>query len=220
MIDLVGIVVLAGGESSRMGSPKALLKLPNGERLIDFHIRHAKNLNVPVMVADNGKNFYQDNFYQDNFFQDNFSQDNDVTIIDDYVQSDKTGKGAGALSAIASAMQHLTAQDSYLLVVSCDSLLGADWVFERLQYLACADVMYVKGERDYPLLGLYRTDLLPQLRDYLDKDKRSVMQFLNDKELKTVALLDDWVNLANFNTLDEFNLALKQLPKSNQWPKN
>ena len=211
MIDLVGIVVLAGGESSRMGSPKALLKLPNGERLIDFHIRHAKNLNVPVMVADNGKNFYQDNFYQDNFFQDNFSQDNDVTIIDDYVQSDKTGKGAGALSAIASAMQHLTAQDSYLLVVSCDSLLGADWVFERLQYLACADVMYVKGEKDYPLLGLYRTDLLPQLRDYLDKDKRSVMQFLYDKELITVALLVVWVNLANFNTLDEFQKAKNKL---------
>lgn len=54
-IKLAGVVILAGGESSRMGSPKALLSLPNGETLLDFHIRHAKRLNVPVMVADNGK---------------------------------------------------------------------------------------------------------------------------------------------------------------------
>lgn len=121
MIDLAGIVILAGGESSRMGSPKALLTLPTGERLIDFHIRHAKSLKVPVMVADNGKNFFQDSF-----FQDNFSQANAVTVIDDYVKQDETGKVAGALSAIASAMQHFTHQDRYVLVVSCDSLLGAN----------------------------------------------------------------------------------------------
>lgn len=201
MIDLAGIVILAGGESSRMGAPKALLMLANGERLIDFHIRHAKMLNVPVMVADNGKNFCQDNF----------SQDNDATIIDDYVKKDETGKGAGALSAIVSAMQNLTSQDSYLLVVSCDSLLGADLVFEHLQYLDNADVMYVKGEKDYPLLGLYRTNLLPQLKDYLDNGNRSVMKFLRDKKVKSVELPNEWIALVNFNTPEEFDLALKQL---------
>lgn len=112
-IDLVGIVILAGGESSRMGSPKALLSLLTGERLIDFHICHAKKLNVPVMVADNGKNFCQDNF----------SQDNTVKIIDDYFEKDEQGKGAGALSAIANAMQEVIYPNDYLMVVSCDSLI-------------------------------------------------------------------------------------------------
>ena len=69
-IKLAGVVILAGGESSRMGSPKALLSLPNGETLLDFHIRHAKRLNVPVMVADNGKRL---------------CHDTTVKIIDDYL---------------------------------------------------------------------------------------------------------------------------------------
>ena len=193
MIDLAGIVILAGGESTRMGSPKALLKLANGETLLEFHIRHAKNLNVPVMVADNGKHF---------------CQDNTVKIIDDYIKNDETGKGAGALSAIVSAMQNSPNQKSYLLVVSCDSLLGADVVFDNLKHFANADVVYFKGEKDFPLLGLYQVDLLNDLVDFLDKGNRSVMKFLADKKVKTVDLPNDWVKLANFNDKDEFELAL------------
>ena len=110
-INLSGIVILAGGESSRMGSPKALLPLPTGETLLDYHICHAKNLNVPVMVADNGKHF---------------CQNKSVKIIDDYIKNDETGKGAGATSAIASAIENLTSQNGYLMVISCDCLIGAD----------------------------------------------------------------------------------------------
>lgn len=192
-INLSGIVILAGGESSRMGSPKALLKVPNSETLLDFHIRHAKNLNVPVMVADNGKGFCQNKA---------------VKIIDDYLSKDENGKGAGALSAIVSAMQNSPNQKSYLLVVSCDSLLGADVVFDNLKHFANADVVYFKGEKDFPLLGLYQVDLLNDLVDFLDKGNRSVMKFLADKKVKTVDLPNDWVKLANFNDKDEFELAL------------
>ena len=190
-INLSGIVILAGGESSRMGSPKALLQLPNSETLLDFHIRHAKNLNVPVMVADNGKGFCQNKA---------------VKIIDDYLPTDESGKGAGALSAIASAIENLTSQNGYLMVISCDCLIGADLVFAKLVHqIIDEDVVYFKGEKDYPLLGLYRVDLLPRLKDFLDKGNRSVMKFLSDKKVKTVDLPNEWGALANFNTLDEFN---------------
>lgn len=197
MIDLAGIVILAGGESTRMGSPKALLQLPNSETLLDFHIRHAKNLNVPVMVADNGKHF---------------CQDNTVKIIDDYIKNDETGKGAGALSAIAGAIENLTSQNGYLMVISCDCLIGADLVFAKLVHqIIDEDVIYLKGEKDYPLLGLYRTDLLLELYDYLDKGNRSVMKFLSDRKVKAVALPNELVALANFNTLDEFQKAKNKL---------
>ena len=194
-INLSGIVILAGGESSRMGSPKALLPLPTGETLLDFHICHAESLTVPVMVADNGKHF---------------CQDNTVKIIDDYIKNDETSKGAGALSAIAGAMAHLPHHAGYLLVISCDSLVSAHQVFDTLtaQSVQNADVIYVKSDKDYPLLGLYSLDLTDKLQGYLDNGGRSVMKFLSEVNVKTVDLPNDWVKLANFNDKDEFELAL------------
>ncbi|MGD4407981.1 NTP transferase domain-containing protein, partial [Xanthomonas citri pv. citri] len=151
------------------GSPKALLSLPNGETLLDFHIRHAKRLNVPVMVADNGKRL---------------CHDTTVKIIDDYIKNDETGKGAGALSAIAGAIENLTSQNGYLMVISCDCLIGADLVFAKLVHqIIDEDVVYLKSEKDYPLLGLYRVDLLPTLKDFLDNGSRSVMKFLSDRKV-------------------------------------
>ena len=143
------------------------------------------------MVADNGKHF---------------CQNKSVKIIDDYIKNDETGKGAGALSAIASAIENLTSQNGYLMVISCDCLIGADLVFAKLVHqIIDEDVVYLKSEKDYPLLGLYRVDLLPRLKDFLDKGNRSVMKFLSDKKVKTVDLPNKWGALANFNTLDEFN---------------
>lgn len=197
-IKLAGVVILAGGESSRMGSPKALLSLPNGETLLDFHIRHAKRLNVPVMVADNGKRL---------------CHDTTVKIIDDYLPNQQNGKGAGPLSAIASAMSQVMSPYYYLLVISCDSLVHAHQVFDKLCYAVTDNeaVIYLKAEKDYPLLGLYRTDLLIELYDYLDKGQRAVMKFLADKKIQTAALPNEWITLANFNTKNEFGLALNSL---------
>ena len=71
-----------------------------------------------------------------------------------------------------------------------------------------ADVIYVKSDKDYPLLGLYSLDLTDKLQGYLDNGGRSVMKFLSEVNVKTVDLPNDWVKLANFNDKDEFELAL------------
>jgi molybdopterin-guanine dinucleotide biosynthesis protein A len=172
-----------------------LLQLPNSETLLDFHIRHAESLTVPVMVADNAKGF---------------CQHDDVMLVKDYLLNDTSGKGAGALSAIAGAMAHLPHHAGYLLVISCDSLVSAHQLFDTLtaQSVQNADVIYVKSDKDYPLLGLYSLDLTDKLQGYLDNGGRSVMKFLSEVNVKTVDLPNDWVKLANFNDKDEFELAL------------
>ena len=60
----------------------------------------------------------------------------------------------------------------------------------------------------YETLKVLETDID---LDYLDKGNRSVMKFLVDKTVKMVELPDPWVNLANFNTKDKFELALQKL---------
>ena len=47
---LAGIVILAGGASKRMGSPKAELILSTGERLLDYHVRQALKLSSSVNI--------------------------------------------------------------------------------------------------------------------------------------------------------------------------
>jgi molybdopterin-guanine dinucleotide biosynthesis protein A len=147
------------------------------------------------MVADNAKGF---------------CQHDDVMLVKDYLLNDTSGKGAGALSAIAGAMAHLPHHAGYLLVISCDSLVSAHQLFDTLtaQSVQNADVIYVKSDKDYPLLGLYSLDLTDKLQGYLDNGGRSVMKFLSEVNVKTVDLPNDWVKLANFNDKDEFELAL------------
>ena len=54
---LAGVVILAGGASRRMGTAKAMLTLPSGEQLLNYHVRHASKLQVPILIADNGRGF-------------------------------------------------------------------------------------------------------------------------------------------------------------------
>jgi len=55
-----------------------------------------------------------------------------------------------------------------------------------------------------------RVELI-ELYDYLDKGQRAVMSFLADKKIQTAALPNEWITLANFNTKNEFDLALNSL---------
>lgn len=190
------VLILAGGQSSRMGSPKALLTLPNGQSLLDFHIDNAKSLNLPILIADNNKGYYTAN-------------QQDIKVIDDYLPSDEFGKGQGALSAIVSALQFIN-KKGYVLVIGCDTLLNIDLIAKTLSNTT-ADVGYLMGQKEYPLLGVYHSRVLATLIDFLNTGNRSVMQFLNLVDCQTFNLDDDWHMLANFNTQDEFNQALQKI---------
>lgn len=189
------VLILAGGQSSRMGSPKALLALPNGQSLLDFHIHNAKSLNLPILIADNNKGYYTAN-------------QQDIKVIDDYLPSDEFGKGQGALSAIVSALQFIN-KKGYVLVIGCDTLLNIDLIAKTLSNTT-ADVGYLMGRKEYPLLGVYHSRVLAKLITFLNTGNRSVMQFLNLVDCQTFNLDNHWHSLANFNTQDEFNQALQK----------
>ena len=246
---LAGIVILAGGASKRMGTPKAELILPTGERLLDYHVRQALELsaaimsNISIMIADNGRGFsinpdlivknpqvpiiHIADYLSINNISGNELSSNKLFINDNKKQIE-TG---GALVAIESALQSLKKstntteltqlpdeQSSWLLVISCDSLIPVTALWQKLQpYIAqSADKSVICLNDDqhlYPLLGLYRLDIEPNLKQYIDDGQRQVMRFIKPI-VQPVPFIKKWQYLTNFNTPKDFEhacLALSDL---------
>ncbi|WP_457858535.1 molybdenum cofactor guanylyltransferase [Psychrobacter pulmonis] len=230
---LAGIVILAGGASSRMGSPKAELILPTAERLLDYHVRQALKLSaammsdLPIMIADNGRGF--------SVHADSINKDMQSSIfhIGDYLSSNdnKQIETGGALVAIEAALQSLQRlanskqltkeanwQQSWLLVISCDSLIPISDLWQKLQpYITQADgksvICLTDDSHLYPLLGLYRLSIEPELKQYIDDGQRQVMKFIKPI-VQPVPFTKAWQALTNFNTPKDFASACLALNNS------
>ena len=230
---LAGIVILAGGASKRMGSPKAELILPTGERLLDYHVRQALELSaamtsdLPIMIADNGRGF---SVHADLMKKDLQSS---IFHIGDYLSSNdnKQIETGGALVAIEAALQSLKRlanskqltkeanwQQSWLLVISCDSLIPISDLWQKLQpYTTQADgksvICLTDDSHLYPLLGLYRLSIEPELKQYIDNGQRQVMKFIKPI-VQPVPFTQAWQALTNFNTPKDFARACLALNDS------
>ena len=219
---LAGVVILAGGASRRMGTPKAELILPTGETLLDYHVRQAAKLNVPIMIADNAREFTIDAEFLLN------NPELSITHIADYqstfiIDNDKSDDTQGPLVAIESALQNLVNlnddlenKQSWLMVISCDSLINAHDLWQQL-------IPYINDNKTdksiicltdedhlYPLLGLYRLSIEPELRAYIDSGERKVMSFIKPIA-QTVPVLKKQHLLTNFNTPTDFRSACESL---------
>lgn len=221
---LAGVLILAGGLSTRMGSPKALLELPSGETLLDYHVRSSAKLGVPILIADNGQGFttqIETVGSSINYIQDYQPHSSNLEAHSKH--------SAGPLGAILAGMQQLLAhnESEWLLVVSCDSLVNSldIWQYlmeEKPQSLSnsvkavnennAQPKMYclADNERDYPLLALYQLQLAEPLKAYLDSGERRVMRFISPIS-QSASMPKGWYRLSNLNTPEQFQVACQQL---------
>ncbi len=240
MLKLAAVVILAGGQSTRMGQPKALLTLPHGETLLKYHIDGAADLQVPVLIAEHTQNFLQ-TLHLDRF------EERPVVAVRDYVDehnlSDLTPKNGGALAGLWGALHYLHSaksvqNQSFVLVISCDSLITAQQLYhwinaqldiqstKRMQpanrnilpsaiYLADLD-RHGHIQQDYPLLGLYSLALYKPLSRYLETGQRRVMGFLatikQQNHVNILPIPTHWRILLNVNTPAEFEQASQLCP--------
>jgi molybdopterin-guanine dinucleotide biosynthesis protein A len=149
-------VILAGGRSSRMGTPKALLPFDN-EPLIVHLVRRLQPLfGSIVVVAAPGQALPQ----------------MPVSIVHDEVAHQ------GPVGGICYGLRAV--QDDRAFVTSCDSaFLNTSLVAHLMSLLGEADVVVPRwGERLQPLVAVYRTSVVPVLeRQLADGELRPVTLF-------------------------------------------
>lgn len=188
--------LLAGGESSRMGRPKALLEIA-GMPLVVRTARLVEGAAGSCAVIGNSE------AYQSLGLR---------LIADDF-------PGAGPLGGIATALRVSNAP--WNLIVACDlPYLTAAWL-KHLAIRAIASsanvVMPANGDHPEPLCAVYRRQCEPTLRAALDRGERKVKDVVCGLSLDLIEA-DEWkafdsggVLFRNMNLPDDYEEARLKL---------
>lgn len=148
-------VILAGGQSSRMGSNKALLPFQGG-RFIEAIYRQFAELFPEVLLVTNNPEQYD--FLPCRMVADRYP-------------------GRGALAGLHSGLYH--AANPHIFAAACDMPWLNNALIRRLAALrATADVVIPQGENGLePLHALYGKDCLGPMEGSLAADRRRIVSF-------------------------------------------
>jgi molybdopterin-guanine dinucleotide biosynthesis protein A len=194
----VGGVVLCGGESRRMGRPKAWL--PFGDELmLPRVVRLLGEVVSPVVVvAAPG--------------QELPPVPRGVPVVRD------EARGRGPLQGLAGGLAALSGRAEAAYVSSCDvPLLRPAFVRRLIELLgpAAVAVPYVGGFH-HPLAAVYRLDVLPVARELLDSDR--LRPFFLFERVPTRQVTEDELkaadpglhSLRNLNTPEDYEAAVRE----------
>lgn len=178
-------VVIAGGESSRMGREKALMQYLD-RALIEYSLDAVAGLGDPPLVVSNNPEVR-------NYLRD-------IEVIPDFLL------GRGPLGGIHAALEHTR---SDIIIVACDAPLLVNNVVTRLvKARGEADIaVYVSEGKIYPFPGVYGLALLPSIEKRLEGAGRELS--LQDMIRSTPAVryveIEDGVDaLVGINTPDDY----------------
>jgi len=185
---LENAVILAGGKSSRMGRDKALLPFGKYESMAEYQYRRLERVfkNVYISTKENKFNF-------------------DANLILD------NSNIYSPMVAIESALNYL--QDDFFLI-SVDMPLLSIEAIEKLkeEYLknSSYDLYILKSTNGLePTAAIYTKNLLPKIREYIDKDIHKLNHLI--KSVNNITILwDKSDEFININNKDTYNLALKK----------
>lgn len=170
MVDRLALMINAGGQSRRMGQPKALLPLPpNNQPLLQVIYQRLQQLSLQrTVVIANDPSFRAQ-----------------VTLPADVLWLPDAYPDTGPLGGIATG---LAAYDSWAICVACDMPLLNPALFAYFCTLAAETdpaggeqwdaVVPVVDEYPEPLHALYHRRCLPAIIDALTKGERRANAFL------------------------------------------
>ncbi len=180
----IGFLLLSGGKSTRMGSPKALLEV-NGHTLLDTVAQAGADFEVRILSAN----------------------DDAIPTPHGFVRCADVYPGCGPMAGIHAA---LTAADCDALVTApCDAPYYcaelAAYLRDQFDPEFDALVLLDHDGRAQPLSGVYSKSCLPVLEAHLRAGKLKMMWMLESMKLKKIALpegLGERVFM-NLNTMEE-----------------
>ena len=186
-------VILAGGEGSRIGGDKPL-RLLGGAKLIDRAIEQARSFAgvVAVAVRDDAQ-----------------IGEGDIRIV-----RDEPGIG-GPIAGLVSALHFAHDEDAdSLLTIPADTPFLPSDLADRLAAVLPGKLAAIasSGGHEHPVCGLWSTDAIEYLPDYLSSGRRSLKGFASAVGYSVV----DWPvepsdPFFNINTLDDLAEAERLL---------
>lgn len=178
----VTTLILAGGQSSRMGEDKGLMLL-NGKPMISYLIETTTKICASVKIISNNSEYKKF----------------DLPVYSDIYP------GNGPLGGLHSGLKHVDTE--YNLVLSCDVPFVHEGVLEYLIESSKGHdaTIAVKDGKVHPLIAVYRKTVLPELKKCLVEKELKLQKFLD--RLKKVRYLEmddyDSNNFRNLNSKED-----------------
>jgi molybdopterin-guanine dinucleotide biosynthesis protein A len=210
-MDAIKVLILAGGHSTRMGSPKHLLPLADGPlylhlvRTTHDALPNVKTHHISLAGRSQTDKTLDRGLVQASSENGTATDDIELKIIaDDYPQD--IGPAAGLLAA------HKHDPLSTWLIIACDyALLEADAITQLVQgYEEPATCFRNEEGFSEPLLGIWSPQSLKVLEENVGKGRRGpnfTLKSLNGKLL--VPVQEEW--LTNVNTKQEWEAAKRRI---------
>ncbi len=178
------VIILAGGQSRRMGTNKALLQL-DGEIVISRIVKEAERLDGEMLLVTNQPEEYE-------FLQ--------LPHVSDL------RKGIGPLAGLEAGL--MASKTEHNLLLACDLPFFQAEAGERLlQYLNEYEIAVPLTEgRRHPLCAAYRKSLLPKVQKALDEGERRMDSLLDAAKAKLVKG-EGPESFFNMNTMQDYQWA-------------
>ncbi len=191
-----GVVILAGGDSKRLGRPKALLDF-NGRTLISLMIERLKKVFADITVVTDRPELYLDL---------------PVHLTGDILKQE----GKSPLRGIHAGLSY--SSHPYQFVVACDMpFLNLELIRYMARFAPSYDAVVPHTGKGYfqPLHAFYKRSCIDIIERQINRGRYKVSEFYRNLEIKyisgtEIARFDpDQEAFMNINTWDDYKLALE-----------
>lgn len=205
-MDKLGLIILAGGLSTRMGQPKALLPWINGESLISHALRKGLDADVQDILISIGDDEQLGLAIQTHII-DTLSNDekNKVSIVRDSVG--RCGPLGGLYSTLAvgtSSAYAVMAVDMPFMEMD----LYYDWLYQVNHNDWNAIVPYGESGKSEPMAGIYRPHIASLIQSILVSEDMSLHHALDViGHVESIDACDYSWELSNINRFEDYQWA-------------